>query len=74
VLARSEGHPAADVTPLSLGVETLGGVMTHRFRAYTIPTRKVETYSTASGQPPASRFTSCKASASSRRTPLAGNI
>src|SRR5216117_219185 len=37
-----------DVTPLSLGVETLGGVMTTQIaRNTTIPTRKVETYSTA---------------------------
>src|SRR5947209_239421 len=36
-----------DVTPLSLGVETLGGVMTVQIpRNTTIPTRKVETYST----------------------------
>src|ERR1700756_4514458 len=38
-----------DVTPLSLGVETLGGVMTVQIpRNTTLPTRKVETYSTAS--------------------------
>src|SRR5271168_2932040 len=38
-----------DVTPLSLGVETLGGVMSVQIpRNTTIPTRKVETYSTAS--------------------------
>ena len=37
-----------DVTPLSLGVETLGGVMTPMIqRNTTIPTRKTETYSTA---------------------------
>ena len=37
-----------DVTPLSLGVETLGGVMTVLIpRNTTIPTRKEETYSTA---------------------------
>src|SRR5947207_1864641 len=37
-----------DVTPLSLGVETLGGVMTVQIpRNTTIPTRKVATYSTA---------------------------
>ncbi len=37
-----------DVTPLSLGVETLGGVMTTMIpRNTTIPTRKEETYSTA---------------------------
>jgi molecular chaperone DnaK len=37
-----------DVTPLSLGVETLGGIMTVMIqRNTTIPTRKTEIYSTA---------------------------
>jgi len=37
-----------DVTPLSLGVETVGGVMTRMIeRNTTIPTQKAETYSTA---------------------------
>jgi molecular chaperone DnaK len=37
-----------DVTPLSLGIETLGGVVTHLIaRNTTIPTRKSEVFSTA---------------------------
>lgn len=42
-----------DVTPLSLGIETLGGVMTKMIDANTtIPTKKTETYSTAADNQP----------------------
>ncbi|HRH50355.1 MAG TPA: molecular chaperone DnaK [Panacibacter sp.] len=42
-----------DVTPLSLGIETMGGVMTTMIASNTtIPSRKTETFSTASDNQP----------------------
>lgn len=42
-----------DVTPLTLGIETMGGVMTPMIQSNTtIPHRKTETYSTASDNQP----------------------
>lgn len=42
-----------DVTPLSLGIETLGGVMTKLIESNTtIPTRKAEVFSTAADNQP----------------------
>ncbi|MEI8098702.1 MAG: molecular chaperone DnaK [Sediminibacterium sp.] len=42
-----------DVTPLSLGIETMGGVMTTMITSNTtIPTKKMEVYSTASDSQP----------------------
>ncbi len=48
-----QGVVLLDVTPLSLGIETLGGVFTKMIESNTtIPTKKTETYSTASDNQP----------------------
>ena len=50
-----------DVTPLSLGIETLGGVFTKLIDANTtIPTRKSETFSTAADNQPSVEINVCQ--------------
>ncbi len=50
-----------DVTPLSLGIETLGGVFTKLIEANTtIPTRKSEVFSTASDNQPSVEINVCQ--------------
>ncbi|MDR1347474.1 MAG: molecular chaperone DnaK [Prevotellaceae bacterium] len=50
-----------DVTPLSLGIETLGGVMTKLIDANTtIPTRKSQVFSTAADNQPSVEINICQ--------------
>ncbi len=50
-----------DVTPLSLGIETMGGVLTKLIDANTtIPTRKSEVFSTASDNQPSVEINICQ--------------
>ncbi len=50
-----------DVTPLSLGIETMGGVMTKLIESNTtIPTRKSEVFSTASDNQPSVEINICQ--------------
>ena len=58
-----------DVTPLSLGIETLGGVMTKLIeRNTTIPARRSQTFSTAEDNQPAVTIRVFQGDASLRRT------
>ena len=57
----TKGLLLLDVTPLSLGIETMGGVMTKLIDANTtIPTRKSEVFSTAADNQPSVEINVCQ--------------